>query len=102
VGVQTDREKGDLISLVTKIREAYIDGEIARLSHTGRNSDRCTDRETDGTEISQVSFNSFHNKEIRLMKSPCCLCVCILIPPIVSRQWLAKHVSVATNNYARI
>jgi hypothetical protein len=37
------------------------------------------------------------------MRSPCCLCLCMIIPsPIVSRQRLAKVVPAATNTHAPI
>jgi hypothetical protein len=36
------------------------------------------------------------------MGSPCCLYVCMCIPPIVARQWLGKHYPEATNTHVRI
>jgi hypothetical protein len=33
----------------------------------------------------------------RLSRSPCCLCVCMSIPPIAAKQRLGKHVPAATN-----
>jgi hypothetical protein len=38
---------------------------------------------------------------MRLMRSPCCLCVFVL-PPKVARQRLGKHVPAATNTHATV
>jgi hypothetical protein len=36
------------------------------------------------------------------MRSPCCLCAHMCIPPVIARQRLDKHVSAATSTHAAI
>jgi hypothetical protein len=47
-------------------------------------------------------LTSFWKNKSRLMRSRCCLCVCLCIPPIVARQRLGRNVTAVTNTHATI
>jgi hypothetical protein len=49
-----------------------------------------------------ANFPHFEKNKSRLMRSPCCLCVCMCMPPIVAGQRLGKKIPAARNTHTTI
>jgi hypothetical protein len=96
-----------LLGLQYRFLRSYIGTRLwcCRLLHQSHRTNLITKwnyreniRLASGICMQLVTIASPPNRERRLMRSPCCLCV---TPPIITKQ-LHKHVPMATNTHATI